>query len=68
MANDLREAGKILCAGPLSDATGAIFIFKGTQMDALEFVEADPYVKNDLVPSYEVKEWMVGIGGDVLST
>jgi uncharacterized protein YciI len=37
-------------------------------MDALEFVEADPYVKNDLVPSYEVKEWMVGIGGDVLST
>lgn len=68
LLNDLREAGKIFCAGPFSDATGAVIIFKGTQNDALEFVEADPYVKNDLVPSFEVKEWIVGVGGDVLST
>ena len=66
LANDLRAEGKILCAGALSDATGAIFIFKGTQADALAFIEADPYVLNNLVPSYDLKEWMVGIGGDVL--
>lgn len=65
--NQMREDGKILCAGPMTDSSGALFIFKTTQADVMEFIEKDPYVKADLVPSYEIKEWIVGIGGDVVS-
>lgn len=63
LANDLAAAGKMIAAGPLVDATGALFIF-GTsqgQADAVQFVENDPYVKAGLVTSYEIKEWAVGV-------
>jgi uncharacterized protein YciI len=67
LANDMVKAGKMFCGGPMSDASGALFIFKGSQAEAVEFVENDPYVKAGLVPSYEIKQWAVGVNGDVLS-
>ena len=56
----------MLCAGPYADASGAMFIFTKSQTDAIEFVEKDDYVKNDLVPSYEIKQWTVGVNGNIL--
>lgn len=66
LAKDLVKEGKMLCAGPYSDASGALFIFTKSQTDAIEFVEKDPYVKAGLVPSYEIKQWSVGVNGEIL--
>ena len=66
LSNDLVKEGKMLCAGPYADASGAMFIFTKSQTDAIEFVEKDDYVKNDLVPSYEIKQWTVGVNGNIL--
>ena len=66
LANDLVKEGKMLCAGPYADSSGAMFIFTKSQSDAIEFIEKDSYVLNNLVPSYEIKQWTVGVNGDIL--
>jgi uncharacterized protein YciI len=67
LLNDLREAGRLLGAGPWSPPTGALFLFRGESPDvAKQFAEADPYVKNQLVTSYTIREWTVVVG-DLLS-
>ena len=51
-------------AGALTDPVdGAIFIFKNVSKDEIEaFVKDDPYVQNNLVPSYEIRPYMVVVG------
>lgn len=66
LANELVKQGKMLCAGPYADASGALFIFSKSQTDAIEFIEKDPYVKAGLVPSYKVVQWAVGVNGQIL--
>ena len=46
-------------AGAFGDQPeGALFIFKdSSEADIKQFVQADPYVKNGLVPSYTIKPY-----------
>ena len=50
--------------GALSRPTDkAVLIFRSQGVDdAEEFVKTDPYVKNGLVKSWELREWEVVVG------
>lgn len=60
------EKGDIAMAGALMEpADGAVIIFKGSDSSAAEdFVANDPYVKNGLVVSHQIRPWTVVFGGD----
>jgi uncharacterized protein YciI len=51
-------------AGAFTDPLdGAAFIFRNVTRDEVaEFVAADPYVQNGLVPAHRIREWNVVIG------
>jgi uncharacterized protein YciI len=55
------EEGKIVFAGAFGEQPeGALFIFKdSSEADIKAFVQADPYVKNGLVPSHSIKPYAV---------
>ena len=46
-------------------ATGIVFNAP-TAQPAEEFVKADPYVTNGLVPRWRIREWTVVVGGGAL--
>ena len=54
-----REAGRIALAGPLNDPpTGAAIVFRGVDREDVEaFVNADPYVVNELVTNWRIELW-----------
>ena len=56
--------GELLLAGAVGDPVdGAVFVFVGVDQGAAEqFVEADPYVENDLVTSWRIRPWNVVVG------
>jgi uncharacterized protein len=62
------DRGELLIAGALFDgvdgpATGAAFVFRGDTAAAAEaFVAADPYVREGLVPDWNVRHWSVVVG------
>lgn len=60
-AKAAKEAGRVVMGGALVEpADGAVFVFQVADKDEIEeFVKEDPYVKNQLVPSYSIREWMV---------
>jgi uncharacterized protein YciI len=57
-----KDDGRILMAGAVGDPPhGAVFVF--TEGDAAqEFVDADPYVRAELVTAFRVEPWNVVIG------
>mmetsp|Transcript_26250 Transcript_26250/g.42515 ORF Transcript_26250/g.42515 Transcript_26250/m.42515 type:complete len:93 (-) Transcript_26250:906-1184(-) len=58
LAKSKHNEGVLLMAGAYGDATGACFVFDCDSEDTIkEFVNADPYVQNGLVPNFEIKEW-----------
>ncbi|DAZ97561.1 TPA: hypothetical protein N0F65_005533 [Lagenidium giganteum] len=61
LAKTAKAHGKVLMAGALVDpADGGVFIFHtNDKRDVEDFVNQDPYVKNALVTSYTIREWMV---------
>lgn len=56
---------KLVMAGALTEPVdGAIFIFRNVGKEEIEeFVKADPYVQNGLVPKYDIRPYMV-VAGD----
>ncbi len=58
------QSGRLLMAGAFTDPLdGAAFIFRNVTRDEVaEFVAADPYVQNGLVPAHRIREWNVVIG------
>ena len=58
LATRYKQEGKIVMGGALADLTGAEVIFRSRQ-DAETFVAEDPYVKNGVVTSHNVREWSV---------
>ncbi|MCC5918128.1 MAG: YciI family protein [Cryomorphaceae bacterium] len=65
LAQNANKTGDLLMAGALAEpADGAILIFKGKAEVAKAFAENDPYVKNGLIKSWEVRPWTVVIGGE----
>ena len=65
LAEAAHERGELLMAGAMSDpADGAVLVFRGEDGSAAEaFAQADPYVREGLVRSWQVRPWTVVIGG-----
>ncbi len=65
MAQKEYEQGKLIMAGALNPADGALLVFRGESPGvAEEFARKDPYVVNGLVKSWRVREWSVVVGGE----
>lgn len=64
LARKALENGELILGGALSDpADGAVLVFKGENRTVAEsFAQNDPYVKNGLIPEWNVREWNVVIG------
>lgn len=55
-----KERGELLNAGAIGDAEGAFFVFAPDAEEAARsFISGDPYVLNDLVPTWRVTTWNV---------
>jgi uncharacterized protein YciI len=55
-----KERGELLNAGAVGDAESAMFVFAPEAEPAANaFVEADPYVAANLVPTWRVATWNV---------
>lgn len=70
LAEEAHHRGELLLAGALMEpADGALLIFRGdTAALASSFAEKDPYVSNGLVKHWEVRPWMVVVGGEAPSS
>jgi len=66
LAQNTYNNGSLVMAGALADpADGAVLIFKGDSPEVAEtFAKNDPYVKNGLITEWNVRAWMVVIGGE----
>lgn len=63
------EAGDLVLGGALQQpADGAVLLFAGDTPEAAErFAYNDPYVKNGLVTSWEIRPWMTVVGDDAVN-
>ena len=63
------EQGQLLMAGAYSSAPhGAILVFNVDDKAIIEeFAKNDPYTKNGVVTSWEIREWNVAVGADRLA-
>jgi uncharacterized protein YciI len=55
--------GRLLLAGALKPAGGALLVFRANDIKEVEeFAKSDPYVTAGLVTGWRVREWAVVIG------
>ena len=55
----LRDEGRLLAAGPYSDESGALLLFRvDSRTDAEAIVAADPYYSGPGVTVVSLKEWL----------
>jgi uncharacterized protein YciI len=66
LAREAYARGELVLAGALADPTdGALLVFQGESSSVAEaFACQDPYVKNGLVPKWNVRNWTVVVGND----
>jgi uncharacterized protein YciI len=64
LAREAAERGELMLAGAFAEPTDRALLVWSTQDDApiRAFVEADPYVANGLVTSWEIRPWTVVVG------
>lgn len=63
LAEQAHRDGRLLLAGALKPADGALLIFKTDSAAEVEaFARNDPYVARGLVKDWRVREWTVVIG------
>jgi uncharacterized protein len=64
LAEAARDRGELVMAGALAEpADRALLVFRGDDASAAKaFAEADPYVREGLVRSWQVRPWTVVIG------
>lgn len=64
-AERAHRAGRLLLAGALNPADGALLVFRAERASEVEeFAQNDPYVTNGLVKAWHAREWTVVIGGE----
>ncbi len=58
------DRGEFVLGGALTDPFDrALLVWTGVERETVEeFVHADPYVKNGLIASWEIRTWAVAIG------
>ena len=66
LAKELNQRGELILAGAFSDPYDkTLLVFKVIDKTVVEdFVKNDPYYKNGLVKSYEIRQWAVVIGNE----
>jgi len=66
MAWDANENGTLVLGGALQDpADQAYLLFEDDSPEAAEeFAKNDPYVKNGIVESWDIRPWMTVVGED----
>lgn len=66
LAWEAQARGELILGGALADpADGAVLLFQcSTTAVAERFAADDPYVKNGLVTSYQVRPWTTVVGQD----
>jgi uncharacterized protein YciI len=64
LATASNKRGEMILAGAFSDPPDkALLIFHVSGKSIIEdFIEKDPYVNNELVTKWEIREWTVVIG------
>lgn len=64
LAAEAARRGELVLGGALSDpADRALLVFRAEDRRTVEaFARADPYVANDLVQRWEIRDWKVVIG------
>jgi uncharacterized protein YciI len=56
--SNLKIEGKLVCAGPFADFSGALLVFDDVSEEEVQrIMEQDAHVKNSLITGWEVKEW-----------
>jgi uncharacterized protein YciI len=65
LAQQAFENGTLVLGGAYADSPdGAMLIFKGEDSSVAEnFAKNDPYVKNGLVKEWQIRQWIVVVGG-----
>lgn len=63
-ANKHSNLGFLVAGGAFNPAAthGGMLLFRGSEEEVENFAKNDPYVKNNLVSSYAIKEWTVAVG------
>ena len=62
------DSKKLILGGAFDPPAAALLVFDVPDKSEVEaFAKRDPYVKNGLVPSYNIKPWTVVIGSLVSS-
>ena len=69
LAWDSSARGELILGGALTEPVdGAVLLFKADSVSIVEeFAKNDPYVRNGLVTSWRVRQWMTVVG-DLAST
>ena len=64
LAGELHQRGELILGGALTDPTDeALLVFYVDDKAVIEdFVSKDPYIKNELILKWEIREWNVVIG------
>ena len=67
-ARQAQERGELVLAGALANPVdGAVLLFRGSSPEVAEaFAAADPYVTNNLVTRWRVREWTTVVGDAIL--
>jgi uncharacterized protein YciI len=65
LAQEAHARGELALAGAFNDPADRALLVWATEDEAVvrRFVEVDPYVRNGLVASWEIRKWNVVIGG-----
>jgi uncharacterized protein YciI len=54
----LRDAGKLVISGPLTDRGGALIVYETeSKEEAVAIVDADPFVKSGVFKSWVIRPW-----------
>jgi uncharacterized protein YciI len=66
LAWQAEERGDLVLAGALADPPDrAVFLFRAdSPVPAEAFAAADPYVKNGLVTSWQIRKWTTVVGAE----
>ena len=56
--SEIFKRGNLVAAGPFPDDSGAVFIYEaGSDLEAFEIANNDPFARNRVFERFEVKAW-----------